>query len=454
MIEQQTENKQLSREALEFAPGLLSIQESPPPKLPRVITYILSSLFLILLVWAIFGRLDVVATAEGRLVPETYVKIVQPADSGIVKDILVHEGEHVKAGQVLMRMDANLTQADTRTIKNELAIKSLQLRRIDAELGGKEIHKLPDDPNDLYLQMLAQYKARRLSYKGSIAQEQATLNKVRFDLKAAKGILKKLQKTVPIYQRNALKFKKMAKDGFVGKIVAEEKQRESIEKEQDLQSQIANVASLKEVISSSEKRLTQITSNYQTELQNERIETESQYRRLKEEWRKIVYKGNLLELKAPQAGILKDLAIHTSGTVVSPGTVLMSIVPDNEPLQAEVMVKNQDVGFIHEKQQVMLKLAAYPFQKYGMIEGTVVHVGADAMDDASGQGIPADPAAGILRYKAIVELHVQHLELENTRLTLTPGMQVVAEIHQGSRTVMEYLLSPVRRAWLEAGRER
>lgn len=445
-----TETRQLSREALEFAPGLLSIQESPPPTLPRVMMYIMTVLFVILLMWAIFGKLDVVATAEGRLLPETFVKIVQPAESGIVKDILVHEGEQVKAGQVLMRMDSNITQADNRSIKNELTIKSLQLRRIDAELHNKKMHKRDEDPDDLYSQVFAQYRAHRLSYMGAIAQEKATLNKVRFDLEASQGILEKLQKTVPMYQSIALKYENMAKEGFVGKVVAEDKQREKIEKEQDLQSQLANVSSLKEVISASEKRLTQITSNYLTELHNERIEMDSQHRKLKEEWNKIVYKGNLLELKAPQDGTLKDLATHTRGTVVSPGTVLMTIVPHDEPLQAEIMLKNQDVGFIHEGLQVMLKLAAYPFQKYGMIEGTVTHVGADAIDDTTSQVMPAD----MYRYKVMIKLHVQHLELENTRLKLSPGMQVVAEIHQGHRTVMEYLLSPVRRAWLEAGRER
>lgn len=450
----QQAQKQLSREALEFAPGLLAIQESPPPKLPRAVMYTLFVLFAIMLIWAIFGKLDVVATAEGRLVPETYVKIVQPAESGIVEDILVREGQSVAAGQTLMKMDSNLTLADSRTIQNELAIKSLQLSRIDAELAGKVMEKGENDPDDLFLQVLAQYKAHRQSYLDAVSQEKSTLEKVRFDLKAAEEVLLKLQKTVPIYQQNAAAYQKMAKDGHISTVVAQEKQREKIEKEQDLLAQRANVSSLKAAIESSEKRLSQITSNYKTELQNERIEMEAQYRRFKEEWNKIQYKGNLLELKAPQAGTIKDIATHTRGTVVSPGTVLMTIVPHNEPLQAEVMVKNQDVGFVHEQQKVKLKLAAYPFQKYGMIDGTVIYVGPDAVDNSQGQIGAEDPANGILRYKALVRLDAQQLELDDTKLKLAAGMQVVAEIHQGYRTVMEYLLSPVQKAWLEAGRER
>lgn len=129
--------KSLSRESLDFAPGLLAIQENPPPGLPRAVLYVVAILVAILLLWVSFGQLDIVASAEGRLVPQTYVKIVQPAEGGIVQDILVREGQPVEAGQVLMRMDAKITEADARTIRNELSLKSLQLRRIDAELAGR-----------------------------------------------------------------------------------------------------------------------------------------------------------------------------------------------------------------------------------------------------------------------------------------------------------------------------
>lgn len=120
-------------------------------------------------------------------------------------------------------------------------------------------------------------------------------------------------------------------------------------------------------------------------------------------------------------------------------------------------MKNEDVGFVHRDQRVKLKLSAYPFQKYGMIDGTVSHVGPDAADQpgsSSKTGGDAPDAAAGLRYKALVRLDAQHLETDGKRLRLSPGMQVVAEIHQGQRTVMEYLLSPVQKAWHEAGRER
>lgn len=446
----------LSPDVLDFAPGLLAIQESPPARLPRVMMYIVLVLFCILLVWSIFGKLDIIASAEGRLVPQTYVKIVQPADAGIVQEILVHEGQSVESGQVLMRMDAKLTEADAATIRNELVLKSLLLRRIDAELAGIPMTQDSGDPLVLYRQVENQYLAHRQAYLDAVAQETESLRKARHDLQSAQEILSKLQQTVSVYQQSAAAYEKLAKNNLVGQLAAQEKVRDKIEKEQDLKAQESNVASLKSAIAGSEKKLSQITSNYKSQLQNERVETESQYRKLEQDWAKIEHKTDLLELKAPQAGVIKDLATHTRGTVVSPGTVLMSLVPQDEPLQAEVLLKNEDVGFVYPDQTVMVKLAAYPFQKYGMIEGTVLRVGADASDIAppaadNNRDRQTQPA---LTYKVLIALSEQHLELEGDRLRLSPGMQVVAEIHQGRRTVMEYLLSPVQKAFHEAGRER
>ena len=189
---------------------------------------------------------------------------------------------------------------------------------------------------------------------------------------------------------------------------------------------------------------------------NERVEVEAQYRKLEQEWAKQQHKQGLLELKAPQTGIVKDLATHTVGTVVAPGTILMTLVPLNEPLQAEVMVKNEDVGFVHEGQKVKVKLAAYPFQKYGMVDGMVSHVGADSIEQNPNKldGQLADKPRPQATYKAIVTFDKQALEADGESFKLAPGMQVVAEIKQGSRTVMEYLLSPVQGAFHEAARER
>ena len=177
-----------------------------------------------------------------------------------------------------------------------------------------------------------------------------------------------------------------------------------------------------------------------------------QLAKLKQEAQKMGYKTGLLELKAPQAGIVKDVATTSKGAVVQPGMVLLTLVPKGESLLAEVQVKNEDVGFVQTGQLVRVKVAAYPFQKYGLIEGRIQTLAPDAQ--APNSQNPNAPQG----YKAIVALDTQFIESLNgnaaQRKGLESGMQVVAEIHQGRRTIMEYLLSPVQKVASEAGRER
>ena len=175
-----------------------------------------------------------------------------------------------------------------------------------------------------------------------------------------------------------------------------ERQLEYLASARNLRAQEKTVTSLAAAKAQAGKRLAQVTSRYRSELQNERVEAEGQSHRLQQESVKLGHQAARLELKAPQAGIVKELATHTIGAVVSPGAALLTLVPEDEPLLAEVMIQNK---------------------------------------------ARAAPAS-------------QELEARGQTHRLVPGMQVVAEIHQRRRTVMEYLLSPVQKTLHEGGRER
>lgn len=271
---------------------------------------------------------------------------------------------------------------------------------------------------------------------------------------AAEQVKKKLEEVLPHYRNQDQAYEKLVKDGFAGSLIGSDKKRERLEKEQELQTQGFLIESAKANILQSEKKLTQIDSDYRRQLHAERNDIQGQFDRLAQEVAKQSHKQSLLELKAPQDGVVKDLATHTGGTVVQPGTILLTLVPKDEILRAEVWVSNEDIGFVREGQPVKLKFAAFPFQKYGMVEGTVEHVSADAADsNTTGQNDPNKKTQPLL-YKALVRLKDMALAMDGQRFALSAGMQTNAEIWLGDRTVMEYLLSPVRRAWHEAGRER
>jgi HlyD family secretion protein len=455
--EQETGNSagsRLSADALEFVPGLLAIQESPPARLPRAVAYSTAALFALLLVWASVGQLDIVASADGKLVPQTYVKIVQPADAGIVQEILVREGQPVKAGQVLMRMDTKVAKADEASIRSDLALKSLQLRRIDAELNAAPLLRVAGDPDNLFRDVQHQYQERRDALRDARAQQQESFNKSRHEFEAAREVLVKLREVAPILRQQSNAYADLGKQGYAGQLMVRDKQRELIEKEQDLKAQEATVASLQAAMEQARQQQSQIMSKYRSDLQSERVDAEGQYIRLEQELAKQEHKSGLLELRAPQAGIVKDVATHTVGAVVSPGTSLLSIVPEHEPLVAEVLIKNQDVGFVYPEQHVKIKLVAYPFEQYGMVDGVVTRIGPDASESSADPSQPKDDTAAQLQYKAVIALDSQHLLAQGRMLRLVSGMQVIAEINQGKRTVLNYLLSPLRTTLYDSGRER
>jgi hemolysin D len=442
---------------LDFAPQILAIQKRPPSPLPRFVLYTLLVLLTSLLAWACIGRLDIVASAEGKLVPQTYLKIVQPADAGVLKEILVDEGDLVRAGQVLMRLDTTISGADRSIAAKEVSLRKLQLQRIDAELNGRSM-SVADSADTLFAPINAQARARHQAYEDALSTEQTVLAQSTADLEAARQQLIKYQKVLPSLREEETALANLAAQGNVAKVQALQKQRERIDTEQDLESQTRTVESLTSKIAESYTRITRITSDYRQQLLTERVDAQAALDKSLQELAKQDRRTELAELRAPQDGFVKDLATYTVGAVVNAGTVLASLVPAGEKLQAEVLIRNEDVGFVFPGQPVKLKLAAYPFQKYGLIEGTVTRIAADADDptqaDANTRKDEQTARPPSATYKAIIKLRSQALMHGAKRLTLAPGMRVIAEVKQGDRSVLEYLLSPVQKTLSEAGHER
>ncbi|MBU1777212.1 MAG: biotin/lipoyl-binding protein, partial [Gammaproteobacteria bacterium] len=285
---------------LDFSPGLLRIQAQPPTPFARTLLYILLTLLALLLIWALFGKLDVVASASGKLIPQSYLKIVQPSEQGVIRDILVEEGQHVQAGQLLMRMDTTLTEADGKTLASDAEGKRLALRRIDAELSGRPFTRQKGDPAELYNQTRAQYQANITAYETALAQERSLQDKARSDLAAAETIRSKLLQTLPHYRQQEEAYDKLVKEGFASKIMGNDKVRERIEKEQDLKSQEYLIQSAQASLDQSARRLAQISADYQRQLRIERADIEDKLDKATGELTKQQYRRDLHELRAPQ----------------------------------------------------------------------------------------------------------------------------------------------------------
>lgn len=435
-----------------LAPSLVRVRDTPPEGLLRTGLLITVGLCAAAVVWLVLARLDIVASAPGKLVPASDLKIVQPAEPGVVQAILVQDGQRVRAGDVLIHLDTTLATADTRGLQGEAARRALDLRRLDAELAGVPLRRLAADDDALYEAVQAQHRANVEALDDALRQEESALARLQAELAAAREQWAKLERVAPLAREQAAAFQQLHREGFAGRIMQLDKERDAIEQERNLAAQARTVESLEAALRQGEQRMTQIRSTWRQRLQAERVEVQTQRARLEQELAKATHRGERLALRAPYDGVVKDLAVRAPGTVVQPGAVLLSLVPDHEPLHAEVWLRNADVGFVAAGQAVQVKLAAFPFHKYGLMPGRVVQVAADATEPQPGQAIPGAEYGPVFR--TIVALERQVLEARGETHRLAPGMAVAAEIHQGTRSVLEYLLSPVQRVGQEAARER
>lgn len=436
-------------DAQDFSPRILDIMQQPPVPLPGLILRLVALLLFALLVWASIAELDIVARAEGKLIPQTRLKVVQPFEGGRIEKILVHEGQAVKKNQTLLIMDTHLSQADTQKIISELDTIRLQLRRINAELAGQPLVRHKTEAAEAFEAVLAQFHSHQQSYQSVLAEQQAVLEQMQRELEAESVVLKKLAAILPIQKELEATYQELDRDGYVAKQLLLEKQQSRIEVEKNHKAQGFVVLSLKAKIREAKEKVHSIETAYQQQLYDEKADLQQHLNQLEQDYEQQQYRNTLMELKASQDGVVMELATHTAGTIIPSGSVVMRLVPLNEPLKAEVFVTNQDVGFINHGQKVRLKLATYQFQKYGMIDAEVEQVSADAslQSDKNNQ-VPS------MTYKTLLILDKQQLERDGRVFELRSGMHVTAEIKLGKRTVLEYLLSPIQKTIAEAGTER
>ena len=435
-------------DASAFAPGWQRIDHAPPSSARRRLLHALVALVACAVAWACLGQLDVVVVAEGRLAPRTQLKLVQPPDAGIVREVLVVEGASVLAGETLVRLDAAIADSETRALRADVQRRDLQVRRVDAELEATPPRQRADDPDDAYAATLSLYHANRRAHLDAVAQEAASGERLAQELAAARAAERKLERVAPIVRSAAERYAQLRAEGFVSELAALERERDHIEKSQDLASQRHVVGGLVAALVQAKRRLAQVISSYRAQLQGERAQAEAERARAAEALTRQFHRAERVELRAPQAGVVKDVATQTPGTVVAAGTLLVTLVPAGEELFAEVLVRQEDAGFVQPGQRARLKLASYPFQKYGTIDGQVVHVAADASE-------PTERIAGAVSgYRARIALDAQALRSAAGALELVSGMLVSAEIRLGERRVVEYLLAPLQKAWREAARER
>jgi hemolysin D len=442
--------ERLAHEA-EFLPAALALQETPVSPAPRVAMWLLIIFATLALLWAFFGRLDVVAVAQGKIVPNDRVKVIQPMETATVKAILVADGQRVEKGDLLIELDATSTGADTARLKSDLTDARLQAARAEALLtamdGEETTPVLPEVP-DANSERTAE--ARRLlegqwrEYRAKIERIDTDIKRRTAELRSTRETVNKLFLTLPIARHREEVFRNLMHREIVSKQDYLERKLQLIEQEGQRAAMLEKLTETQAAVQEAEKQKAELTAETRRTVLDTLREAEQKISTAEQELVKAQQRDRLMRLTAPVDGTVQQLVVHTIGGVVTPAQELMIIVPQDNALEVEAFAENKDIGFIEPDQTAEVKIETFPYTKYGTIDGTVTHVSSDAIqDDKRG-----------LIYSVRVKLARSYVQVGTKIVNLAPGMAVTAEIKTGKRRVIEYLLTPLMQHTSESLRER
>ena len=433
-----------------FLPAALSLQETPAHPAPRRAAGAICALFVIALVWASFGQIDIMAVAPGRIVVSERTKTLQPLEAGVVKRVLVKDGDVVKSGQVLVELDGTNARADGASLSEQLATATSEERRTSALALAIQLSKppalgkQPDEAREAFAASNAQLQAEWSDITAKLAKLSAEQTHRQAELITVRELVKKLEATLPIARQREADFKSLSDQGFMSSHAGQDRTRERIEMESDLATQRARLAEAQAALmENNQSRLAYLAETQRT-LSERHAVAASKRQQLTQELSKTDQRSRLTQLVAPVDGTVQQVAVHTEGGVVTPAQVLMVIVPRDAQVTAEVVVDNKDIGFVSEGQTVAIKLETFPFTRYGTVPATVKSVVADAVNDEKKGAI----------FPAILSLQQSTINVDGKRINLSPGMNVTAEIKTGQRRVIEFLMSPIQRSLNESVGER
>jgi hemolysin D len=455
----------------EFLPAALEIIETPVSAAGRVMMGVIVALVAVAIVWACLGQLDVVATANGRIIPSGQIKKIQPLEIGVVRRIIVANGDHVHAGDVLIELDTTTNAADRDKIARDLMQAELDIARLHATLAGKADSFAPppgadpglaEEARRLLTAQLAQHKAKIDGLDRQIAAKAA-------DRDHATATIAKLDASIPLLQEKVEMYATLRVNQLTSKVLLLEAQRQLVEAKHDRVASGHQVQGAEAQIAALMQQSNEAEADFHRQALDD-LRKASQYAAEQgQDLIKAAQRTGLQTLRAPVDGTVEQLSVHTIGGVVTPAQSLMVIVPDGTTLEVEAMLPNRDAGFVHAGQPAELKVEAFTYTRYGLLHGRVRNVSRDALrnerdafapdsDQASGKSSPRDGQNSVPRdsaaYAARISVAETAVETEQGPTPLEVGMTVTAEIKTGQRRVIEYLLSPFMRYRHEALRER
>lgn len=435
------------KRADDFSPAALAVLERPPAPFARAALILILLLAVILILWSILAKVDIVVTASGVVVPKGKVKVIQSMEGGRVAAIHVRDGQLVRRDEVLVTMDSTESQADLASLEQELESVSLTTMRLQAQIAE----------NEALFQPAADARAAEVELQRNLLREslltektqrsalESELSRNRAERESLLASLRQQERALPLLRQLHAKKKTMADKGLIPEV-------EFIQAQMSLDEAIGALATERGRLRAIEAQLAKSIQEKQlTERETKRdllaklTEELTRQETLKQEVTKAQNKQLYRELRAPIDGFVQQLSINTIGGVVTAAQPLLVIVPLDGGLEVEAKALNKDIGLISTGQTAFVKVTAYPYTRYGDIAGQIEWVAQDAVvDEQLGPIYPVRVSLSATKLPRMVE---------NRQGSLSPGMTVTTDIKIGKRRVIEFFLTPILRYTSESLRE-
>lgn len=428
---------------LAFMPDTYAAELESLPLAGHAILWVSAAFVVIAIVWANFATLDEVTHAEGRVIPSSQIQVVQNLEGGILARVVVRAGERVSRGQTLLVLDD--TRFASSFQEGRLTTRALEARiaRLNAEIDGTDF-VLAENAGERMGNERSLFLTRRQELESALdilAQQRTQYQQGLAELRATEN---KLAKNSALAQQELDLTQPLVESGAVSQVELLRLQaavNESLGRLEETRLAIPGAAA---AVAEADRKIRERRQQFQSAVQAELNEAKTELARMEISNVALEDRVRRTEVTSPVDGTVNQILVNTVGSVVQPGMDLVEVVPANDTLLVEARIRPADIAFIHPGQRATVKLTAYDFSIYGGLDSVLELISADSITDERG-----DPY-----FKIQVRTQKNHLGPEEKPLPIIPGMVATVDIMTGQKTVMDYILKPLKRARENALSER
>ena len=432
---------------IEYLPDADEIERSPVPRAAQMTLQVLILAFVCFGIWASVSQLDKVVVAQGRLVNPLPNVVVQPLETSIIQSVDVRVGQVVKKGDQLASLDATFAEADESQLRSRLESLETQVSGLEQELSGstQEVDPAASKDGKLQAELLSE---RRANYRAQLARLGEVAAKLRASLQTSRRDQQLLEARLRSFREVEAMQEKMVAQKFGASIQLIEAQQRSKEVERELELARNREVEIRRDLSAADAERVAFDKNWRQKSMEELLSVSRERDAVREQLQKADKRHKLVVLTAPIDSVVLEIAKLSPGSIVKEAETFFTLVPLNVVMEAEVRIDSADIGYIKLGDPVRIKVDAFPFQKHGMLDGTVRTISQDAFRREAGDRLASDAY-----YMSRITLASPELRNMGESGRLLPGMTLSAEVVVGQRSLMSYLAWPLTKGLSEAIRE-